>query len=206
VNVDPSVPANDRPERRRGRPRSARAHRAILDAALSLLVEEGYDVMSIEAVAERAGVGKATIYRRWDSKEELVAEALGRQREEVRIPDSGDAKEDVISLLEEDLGVVTSPLGERTLAQIIGASAKHPRFKETYWENTIAPRRAAITQVLERAKARGEVREDADLELTIDMMVGPLLYHLLVKPTPEPLEELLRSAVKAVWRSIAVRG
>jgi AcrR family transcriptional regulator len=75
VNVDPSVPANDRPERRRGRPRSARAHRAILDAALSLLVEEGYDTMSIEAVAERAGVGKATIYRRWDSKEELVADA-----------------------------------------------------------------------------------------------------------------------------------
>jgi hypothetical protein len=94
----------------------------------------------------------------------------------------------VISLLEEDLSVVASTSGERALGQIIGASAKHPRYKETYWESTIAPRRAAITQVLERAKARGELREDADLELAIDMMVGPRLHHLLVKPTPEPLE------------------
>ena len=206
MDVNPSVPANNPPERRPGRPRSARAHRAILEAALSLLVEEGYDAMSIEAVAERAGVGKATIYRRWDSKEELVADALGSQREEVYVPDSDDAREDVISLLEENLSVVASTSGERALGQIIGASAKHPRRKETYWESTIAPRRAAITQVLERAKARGELREDADLELAIDMMVGPLLYHLLVKPTPEPLEDLLRSAVKAVWRSIAVHG
>ncbi len=192
----------DAPESRRGRPRSERAHRAILEAALSLLIEEGYDAMSIESITERAGVGKATIYRRWGSKEDLVADALGSQRREVRVPDSGDTKEDVISLLLEDLEVVASPFGERALAQIIGAAAKHPRFKESYWRSAIAPRREALRCVLERAKERKEVREEADLELAIDMMVGPLLYRMLVKPAPEHPEASLRQAVEAVWRNI----
>jgi AcrR family transcriptional regulator len=196
----------DARERRRGRPRSERAHRAILEAALSLLVEEGYDAMSIESIAVRAGVGKATIYRRWGSKEDLVADALGSQRREVRVPDSGDAKEDVISLLTEDLEVVASPFGERALAQIIGAAAKHPRFKETYWRSAILPRREALQRVLKRAKERKEVREDADLELAIDLMVGPLLYRMLVKLDPEPSEDSLRQAVEAVWQAITTFG
>lgn len=197
--------ANEPSERKRGRPRSARAHHAILDAALELLIEQGYDAMSIEGVADRAGVGKATIYRRWDSKEDLVAEALGSQRREARMPDSGDNKEDVISLLSEDLEVVTSPYGQRALSQIVGASAKHPRFKEAYWHNAISPRRAAVVRILDRARERGELRQDADLELAVDMMVGPLFYQLLIKPDPVPSENLLRQAVETVWRSIAVR-
>ncbi len=191
----------------RGRPRSERVHRAILEAALTLLVEQGYDAMSIEGVASRAGVGKATVYHRWGSKEDLVADALGSQRREVRrVPDSGDAKDDAISLLSEDVGVVSSPLGEKALAQIVGAAAKHPCFKEAYWRSAIAPRREALRRILERAKERGEVREDTDLELAVDMMVGPLLYRMLVKPHPEPLEGSLQQAVEAAWRGIADRG
>src|SRR5260370_35342567 len=86
--------------RKPGRPRSAQAHKAILDATLELLAEEGFQGLSIEEVAARAGAGKTTIYRRWSSKEELVMEAIRQVQIEVPVMDTGNFRNDLAALLE----------------------------------------------------------------------------------------------------------
>src|SRR5262245_46506888 len=98
---------------RPGRPRNATAHEAILDAALTLFIEQGFEGMSVEAVASRGGVGKATIYRRWSSKEEVVIDAVTRVFAEPITPDTGDAREDLIQSC-RDLQVLmsSSPSGD----------------------------------------------------------------------------------------------
>src|SRR5438067_8052092 len=93
-STDPATPATRKP----GRPRSARAHRAILAAALALLAEEGFEAMSMEGVAARAGVGKSTIYRRWASKEALLIEAVSSIHAEAPIVDTGNIRDDLLAL------------------------------------------------------------------------------------------------------------
>lgn len=186
-----------------GRPRSVRAHQSILDAALQLLTESGFEGMSIEAVAARAGVGKTTIYRRWDSKEELVADAIERLRgEEFLVPDTGNFLRDVGELVGQKVSVVSGSYDGRTLARLIGAAASNPRFMDLYWKNYVSPRREALARAIERAKERGEIRADADAEMVMDLIGGALLYRLLVRPEgPEP-EEYLRRALKVIRQGI----
>jgi AcrR family transcriptional regulator len=94
-----------------GRPRSAQSHQAILRATLELLAEVGFGVMSIEAIAARAGVGKTTIYRRYTCKEELLADAIENVREEVLIPNTGNLWGDIDTLIENAAQITLSPLG-----------------------------------------------------------------------------------------------
>ncbi|MFG6102585.1 TetR/AcrR family transcriptional regulator [Leptothoe sp. EHU-05/26/07-4] len=174
---------NDTKKKSPGRPRSAASHQAMLKAALGLLSEVGFEAMSIEAIASRAGVGKTTIYRRYSSKDELVADAIESIREEVLIPDTGNLWSDIDALIENAAQITLTPIGRRAVAMIISSASSNPGFAQVYWEKYLQPRRQAFDIVIERAKAKNEISTDLDSGLVFDTMSGIMLYTLIFPPT-----------------------
>ncbi|HAJ63220.1 MAG TPA: TetR family transcriptional regulator [Cyanobacteria bacterium UBA8543] len=185
-----------------GRPRSAQSHQAILQAALELLAEVGFDRMSIDAIATRAGVGKTTIYRRYESKEELVADAIESLREEIIIPDTGIFWGDIEALIQSAAQITLTPLGRQTVAMIISSATSNPQFAQVYWTKYLQPRRQAFAILLERAKARNEVQAEVDSNLVFDIMSGVMLYALVFQPIAESWEEYVSRALKLVLKNI----
>ncbi len=128
-----------------GRPRSERAHEAILEATLDLLLEEGFTRMSIEAVATRAGVGKATIYRRWPSKADLVVEAVACRKEQPFVdPDSGGVREDLVSLARQAFRPRESSEVTELMLRLASARARHPELQEAFMRHIVEPRRRIV--------------------------------------------------------------
>jgi AcrR family transcriptional regulator len=164
---------------RSGRPRDARAHRAILDAVLSLLAEVGYVGLTIEGVAAKAGVAKTTVYRRWPSKASLVLAAVEDVATKVRIPDTGTVRGDAAALLRDVIKVYTKTVAGRVIPGLIADMAENPDLAEAIgglWKT----RREIMFGILERGISRGELRPDIDLELTADLMHGPVYYRFLI--------------------------
>ncbi len=168
-----------------GRPRSVRSHQAMLSAALELLGEVGFEAMSIDAIAARAGVGKTTIYRRYTGKEELVADAIESIREEILIPDAGNFERDLDAIIQNAAQVVLSPVGKHSVAMIISSATSNPKFAQIYWTNYLEPRRKTFAIVLERAQARNEISGDLDPGLFFDAMSGIMLYGSIFQPNSE---------------------
>ncbi|WP_375513253.1 TetR/AcrR family transcriptional regulator [uncultured Nostoc sp.] len=188
-----------------GRPRSIHADQAIVQATLDLLAEVGYESMSIEAIASRARVGKTTIYRRYTSKEELVADAIESLRDDLVIPDTGRFWGDMDILINNAAKKIDSPLGRQTLALIISTASSNPQFAEVYWTKYTKLRREAFSKVLERAKSRGEIHKDADVDLIIDLLSGSLYYALIFKPTTEPVETYMRRTINLLMKGVGSR-
>lgn len=191
---------NDVRKKSPGRPRSAASHQAMLQATLELLAEVGFDAMSIEAIATRAGVGKTTIYRRYSSKDELVADAIESIREELLIPDTGNLWTDIDALLENAAQITLTSLGRQTVAMIISSASSNPRFAQIYWEKYLQPRRQAFAIVIERAQARNEVQKDLDSGLVFDTMSGIMLYALIFSPTSESWVVYVRRALSLLFK------
>ncbi|MEH2014776.1 TetR/AcrR family transcriptional regulator [Nostoc sp.] len=185
-----------------GRPRSIHADQAILQATLDLLADVGYQSMSIEAIASRARVGKTTIYRRYTSKEELVADAIESLRDDLAIPDTGSFWGDMDILINNAAKKIDSPLGRQTLALIISTASSNPQFAEVYWTKYTKLRREAFSKVLERAKSRGEIHKDADVDLIIDLVSGSLYYALIFKPTTEPVRAYMHRTMNLLLKGI----
>jgi AcrR family transcriptional regulator len=164
-----------------GRPRSAAADQAILRATLELLAADGYRALTMEQVRERAGVGKATLYRRYGSKEELVRAAITHLNAEVPLPeDTGSLAGDFAGVARVVLaGAAASgafDLMPRLLADVAGDPEMHALFSE----HLVAPRRRVLEQILARAVERGEVRDDVDLDLATDLIIGPIVYRVIL--------------------------
>ena len=175
------------PVRTLGRPRSAQADEAIVDAALALLSEEGFDRLSMDAVAARAGVGKATIYRRWASKEALVIEAVARRTDPFAVESTGSVRDRLVTLLETMLATSRSPVG-RLLPCMVGATVSNPALARHYRDQILTPRRGRIAEIVRAGIASGELRADVDVEVAVDQVVGPLLYRIVFadqEPVPE---------------------
>ena len=170
---------NDRPKKSPGRPRNITADRVILQTTLELLAEVGFDRLSIEAIAARAGVGKTTIYRRYPGKSELVADAIESIRAEVIIPDLGNLNDDIDALIANAAQITLTPLGRKSVGMIMGSAASNSTFAQIYWKKYLAPRRQAFGAIIDRAKARGEVDPDLDPDLVFDTMSGIMLYALI---------------------------
>ena len=192
-----------------GRPRSERAHEAILDATLDLLVEEGFSRMSIEAVATRAGVGKATIYRRWDSKADLVAEAVACMKgHELHDVDTGNVRDDLASLWRQAYKGRDSGSGEVTelMVKLMSARARHPELQEAFTRHVIEPRRRIVADVLRRGIERGELRADLDIGLAMDVLMGLAAYRSMVTaghgapPTAEATERVIDLVLEGIGR------
>lgn len=183
-----------------GRPRSIQSHQAILQATLELLAEVGFDAMSIEAIAARAGVGKTTIYRRYVSKEELVADAIENVREEIVIPHTGNLPDDINALIQNAAKITLSPLGRQTVAMIIGSASSNPQFAQIYWTKYLQPRRKTFAVVIDRAKARNEIPADLDSDLVFDTMSAVMLYALIFPPTAESWTDYVYRALSPLLR------
>ena len=168
------------PRRTPGRPRSEASHQAIIEATIELLVEAGYGSLTMEAVRTRAGVGKATIYRRWRSKEELVRDAIVFLHDEFDTPDTGSLRGDYAALATAVRASASRGGATTLMPRLLGEAVNDPELFAIFRANLVEPRRAALGAVLERAVARGEIRADVDLELMIDLFAGPAVYRLLI--------------------------
>lgn len=192
------------PKQRRGRPRSDQSQQAILQASLELLAEVGFEGLSIEAIAARAKVGKTTIYRRYSSKAELVADAIESIRQDVVIPDTGDFWQDIEQLIENAAQISLSPLGRKTVAMIISSAASNAQFAQIYWTKYLQPRRQAFAIVLERAKARQQTQADLDAGLIFDAISGIMLYALIFQPTDQSWSAYVHRALHLLLKEALV--
>ena len=196
--------AASRPARARsGRPRSAEAHAAILDAAIALTREVGYDALSIEGIAVRACVGKATVYRRWRSREALVAEAVGKLIARIPPPNTGTTAGDLNRLMRSTLALYADSATGPLLSGLVAAMARSRMIAAAVRSGPVAAWRDAARHVLQRAVARGDLRRDLDLEIAIDMLAGPLFYRYLLTgaPVDRPLANKIVQAVTRAFRA-----
>lgn len=165
------------------RPRSREAEAAILDATICLLGEVGFSALTIDGIAARAGVGKATIYRHWSSKAEVAVEAFQAFVPPLHDPDTGSFADDVRAVLFHLVdGLSNSPLAA-VLPSLVEAAEHDPELERLFKEFG-ASRRAVLRGVIARAVRRGEVRDDIDPDLAIDVLVGPIFMRRLVTRGP----------------------
>lgn len=192
--------------RRRGRPRSERARTAILDAAADLLFSSGYAALTVGAVADRAGVGKATIYKWWPSKAAVAVDAFLRAvQPHVPSDDLGDVRRELADPALAQLRLFRdTPIGS-ALASFVAAAQNDPVVGEALRERWLGPRRREAVRALERAKDRGEIGADVDGELVLDMIFGPIYYRLLTGHQPLP-DELVERLVDAVLHGVLVHA
>lgn len=191
----------------RGRPRSEAVEQAILEGVMKLL-EEGVPLaeLSIERIARTAGVGKATIYRRWSGKEELFVDVMrAAESAEPELPGTS-MRDDLIALLES---LRRRGLANRSSAILHHVSAQmksSPKLWAAYHACVIDPRRKLGLEVLRRGQLNGELRADVDLELANDMFVGPMLVRAVLRPDsdlPAGLAEEIVDTVLAGLRPIS---
>ena len=176
-----SIEIPDDADGKRGRPRSMECHGAILDSVLQLMQKDGYNAVTIEGVARHAGVGKQTIYRWWGSRAELILEAFANHAADlVPAPDSGSLREDLDVFMSAGFKRLSRDYGA-IMRGLMADAVLDPDFNKILREAFILKRRAATMEILERGIERGEIAKDADLELMIDMLFGPVWFRLLVQ-------------------------
>ncbi|MEV4812457.1 TetR/AcrR family transcriptional regulator [Micromonospora avicenniae] len=177
-----------------GRPRSTRADEAIIDATLNLLAEGAkIDTLSIEAIASRAGVGKATIYRRWPGKEALLRDALTILKGTPPTPIGRSVREDLVLLLGA-VGRNTDPRSEKIMSCLLPEVNRNQDRYELY-QGVVEPRRARVREVLERGVRNGELRADLDVELALALLTGPMLIQRVLRWHPELDDDVLAERV-----------
>jgi AcrR family transcriptional regulator len=185
-----------------GRPRDARADRAILTATLQLMADRGVHDLRMDDVAEQAGVGKATIYRRYRSKDELVTDAVATLVSEIAIPDTGSTRADLMALMTQAVELYSAPLAARLMPALLAEARRNPVLATTVRDQFLAGRRAALSVVLKRGVRRGDLRRGLDLELALDVLGGALFYRLLV--TGGPIDgQLAKGIVDLVLQGFA---
>lgn len=162
-----------------GRPRSVQSQQAILDATLTLLAAEGFEAMSIEAIAARAGVGKKTIYRWWTSKEALVIDAIKNvQQTKNPVMVTGSLRDDLIALFNNTHQVWSSPDAKSLLLELARLMTTHPEIFQAYYDQIFASRLQQATQMVQSAQVRGEIRQDLDAAEILTLFAGPIWYYL----------------------------
>jgi AcrR family transcriptional regulator len=167
-----------------GRPRSEAARRAVLLAAVELVEEGGYPQLTMEGIARRAGVSKQTVYRWWPSRAAVVLEALNEGAATIApLPDAGDLAADLRVFLRRS---VLGARGRtaRLLVALMAETQLDQTFGRSFRSGFLAQRRAVMVELLDRARARGEIAADIDLELIVELFFGALWYRLLAASGP----------------------
>lgn len=173
-----------KPERGRGRPRDEAARQRILKAALDLMDETAFTQVTIEAIAERAGASKTTVYRWWANKAALVIEAFREAvAPELPLRDTGSLLKDLTSQV-QNFARMLSGRGGRMLRSFLVAARSDPEVAVAFRSIWSDPRRAEAKEMLRQKQANGQLRRDADLDLVLDSLYGPLYYRFLVKNEP----------------------
>jgi AcrR family transcriptional regulator len=198
VTVDPD-------RRGPGRPRSAKVDEAIISSVIDLLVSgTTAEALSIEAVAAKAGVGKATIYRRWANKEALLVDAVASLKGPLPELPGLSVRDDLVTLL-EPVGQAksTNSKASTVLPCLISELRRSPMLHQCY-QRIVEPRRELMREVLRRGMSTGELRTDLDLEAVLAILVGPMVAQSVLDWNPNlSREDLARRVVDAVWPALA---
>jgi AcrR family transcriptional regulator len=178
----------------------------ILEAALDVLGEVGYDRLTMDAVALRAKASKATLYRRWNGKVSLVIDALhhGHQHEVQEPVDTGSLREDLLHAFCGVGGLTDKPEVD-TFGAILTAVARDADFAEAFRREVLAPKLAATTELFDRARARGEIRDDVDVELLAPALAGIVLHRFFLLGEA-PTKDLITSVIDQIILPAATRG
>jgi AcrR family transcriptional regulator len=173
----PSTPAA-------GRPRSAEAQRAVLDAARELFEAGGYAAATIEAVSARSGVAKTTIYRWWPNRASLLVEVLAEvHTAAVPLPAGGEPVRAIVGELRDAAGALNGLTG-KLLTALLGEAQHDPEVRAELLDGLFHPRRAATARVIRRAQETGAIRSDVPPDIAADLLFGPLFYRMLVRHDP----------------------
>ncbi|WP_407319606.1 TetR/AcrR family transcriptional regulator [Isoptericola halotolerans] len=191
------------PVRRPGRPRAAGHDERILTAAVALL-DRGEDI-TVSRVVEVSGVSRAAIYRRWPSLPDLVAAALDQGREPYEISTEGDLLENLLAALSPTAHPAGRDYPERRFRLRLRLAMSDRRIAQAYWRSHVARRRSALVAVLRAGIDRGELRDDLDVESSIDLVNGVFYYQYVVRGVsltdPDAIERC-REAVRTAWRGM----
>lgn len=171
ADTDPSPETRPRIEGER--------EREVLEATLTVLADVGYDRLTMDAVATAARASKATLYRRWQTKPALVVDALASQKQPVSAPDTGSLRDDLLGAF-CGTGGLTDPRQVAVLGAVITAITRDAEFAEAFRRDFVGPRIAASTVIFERARARGEIADDVDLDLLATALPGIVLHRTFV--------------------------
>lgn len=193
--------------RRRGRPRSERAKAAILAAAGELLLERGVDAVSMDAIADRAGVSKATIYRWWSTKETLAIDALYEDWAAAypEAPDTGSLRQDLLGVFLPWADHITTRPYARVLGALVTRARTDAGFALEFDQRLVQPRRDRARPIFDRAVARGELPGDTDSELAIDLLYGAV-YHRFLQGHLPISRGFVESVIDAVLHGLLPRG
>ncbi|GAA1364198.1 TetR/AcrR family transcriptional regulator [Streptomyces beijiangensis] len=185
-----------RQENRRGRPRSEAVERSIVEAVVKLL-EEGAPLaeISIERIARTAGVGKATIYRRWKGKEELLVDVL-KDIEPVDPPLPGTSvRDDLVAMLESLRRRGLAQRSSVLLHNVFAQMKSYPKLWDAYHDTVVEARRRLGREIINRGVAEGAIRADVPLDLINDIFVGPMLLRTILRPDADLPEDLAEQLV-----------
>lgn len=170
----------------------------ILEATLVVLDEVGYDLLTMDAVATRAKASKATLYRRWRGKPELVVAAIMAHKGEAVVPDTGTLRGDLLEAYCGASGGLNDPLAQSVLSAVVTAMGRDPEFAEVYRRDFIGPKVAVSQAIYERARERGEVHPDVDLTILAPSLAGIVLHRAFLLGevvTPELVGRILDEVI-----------
>ncbi|MCD9025036.1 TetR/AcrR family transcriptional regulator [Cohnella silvisoli] len=174
-------------EGKRGRPRNVETHKSILSASYDLLLESGFGAVTVEKIADRAKVSKATIYKWWPNKAAVVMDGfLSAAAERLPVPDTGSALNDILIHATNLARFLTSREGT-IITELIGEGQFDSGLAEAYRTRYFQPRRLEARLLMERGVDRGELKKNLDIALSTDLIYGPIFYRLLV--TGEKLDD-----------------
>ena len=163
----------------RGRPRDPEIERRVLEKTLDLIAERGVAAVSIDAIASAAGISKPTLYARWPSKDVLFIEAIRSLQPDLPPPRLDDPRAEIEALLRDALRPRGAP-AQRILPRLIGEASDDPELARVWRDAIVEPRRVRLAEALRRAIALRQLRVDLDVELGVDLLLGPIFYRRLV--------------------------
>jgi AcrR family transcriptional regulator len=179
-SAGPPPAGSPRPAGRPGRPRSDRAHRDIRAAFRALLIQDGYGGLRLEHVAARAGVGKATIYRHWPSKQALAQDVLFELASpHLEVPDMGDTRAELLACVMKPLGAIRDTDFGPVIRALLSEIAGDPRLGDPFRATVVQARRTEVARVVQRGIARGDLRAEVDTDVATELLVGPVYFRLV---------------------------
>ena len=186
------------------RPKSTHAHSEILKAAIALMAARGIDTTSMDAIAHRANVSKATIYSHWHNKEALLLEAMADLHGHHERPafNTGDTRADMIAVLSHQPSRARADLQRRITPHLIAYSARHPKFGDAWRNQAMEPPRRELTRLLKQGITRGELQPLPDISFSLSLLLGPILYrHIFVRSETSLSENMSQRVVDAFWQA-----
>ncbi len=186
----------------RGRPRSEAVHRNILNATISLLNEVGVEKLSIEMIAQHAGVGKASIYRRWANKEALVVEALEQIKPELNTSYQDTLHDTLYKLAGDFFQQMDTPLGKQMLSVLVSTLSGSSQISETFWEVHSLPKTKEISNIIDHFRQSEGLSDSVDVDLASDLLIGYVTYLLLFNPPSRDLNSSLKSGIELIVKGL----